>query len=762
MSSRGGDLAHSGFYYSQLGFSLLKKGEPPLWNPYVFSGVPLLAGLQAAFYYPLRWLSFFLEEGRALNLSFILHFFLGSLFLYLLLRYYNLSPFSSGLAALSFSFSAIPVLHLYAGHDCDIWTMVWIPLVILFLDLTIHRSYIIYPLLGGIVLGLQILACHPQHVYYTLLAVVLYLLFHLNWKGEKAYYISLLGRIGLFLIIALGLSAVQLVPSLEMLRNSNRLAGTTLAWVGQNSLPPENFLTLFIPGFLGDMINSPYLGRWYLWENCLYSGLGAILFGTLAFLSPRNKKIYFSLTLVVGGLFLAVGKYNPLFPYLFRFFPGFSFFRGQAKFIYLYGFGLAILAGYGLEYLFQVKAIRPSSWVWGWAIFSLMLAILSIFLFLPADHPSPLWHQILKFSFKEGDRYGGVKPADFRSGDFAAAYSTMQNSLTDSLSLLLLLLLGLYLGFKKWPYAKLLIALTIAADLFIFGQKYLVSFNLKNILKEDPVISFLKKDPSFFRLGELEPGLLNRNIYHRLFSVGGYAGNILSRYSLFTNLAQGLPLDSMDLVLFLKAHSPLMNGLNLKYILSPSFKRIDRPDFNLVYEDGVMSIYQNKGFIPRAYLVPRVMVVETEEEALKALVSPDFHFWKEAIIEDSPPHPATSKNGPDPTGCGGEVTITRYEPNQVEIEVDTARNSFLVLADMYYPGWEVYLNGRREKIFPTDYIFRGVSVPPGSHKILFRYEPWSYKIGWAITILTVLSLALGLIWIKIKNLKNLKEILDKA
>jgi len=757
LSSPRTDLASSGFYYSELGFSLLKRGEAPLWNPYIFCGVPLLAGLQAAFYYPLRWVSLFMGEARAINISFILHFFLGSLFLYVLLRHYKLHPFPAMLSGIIFSFSAIPVLHLYAGHACDIWTMVWIPLVILFLDLTIHpvrdtstgssdgvkRRGIRYPIFGGIVLGLQILACHPQHVYYTILAGGIYLLFHIDIKKSKNYYCSLFGKLILFLVVALGISAIQLLPSLEMVKNSGRMAGLNLSWIGQNSLPPENFLTMLFPGFLGDLVSSPYLGRWYLWENCLYLGAGALLFGSMAlFFSTKDRKTYFAFGIVFLGLFLATGKYNPVFPYLVRFFPGFSMFRGHAKFIYLYGFGLAILAGYGLEYLFtpletlgKRKFLTGQSSLKGfiltWVIIALILGGLAIY-FLPPGSPSPLWNKILSFSFAEGERYE-ITTSDFMRGDFVRAYNTMQKSVYMTLSFIGLILLGIYLATKKMKFSRIFLAVIICADLFIFGQKYLVSFSIKNIIHKDPVINFLKKDRSYFRTGEITPGLLNRGIYHRLFSVGGYAGNILSRYSLFVNLAQNLPLDSMELVLFLKSHSSLLNGINLKYILSPSSKRINHPDFSLAYEDGVVSVYENKKALPRAYLVPEVITATSEEEVLKRMLSPDFHFLRCAIVEGGETKEARNIDSV------GEATITRYESNEVEINVDSEKDSFLVLADMYYPGWKAYIDGERVKLFPTDYIFRGVKIPGGSHNVLFRYEPWTYKVGAFVTMLTILS-----------------------
>lgn len=139
------------------------------------------------------------------------------------------------------------------------------------------------------------------------------------------------------------------------------------------------------------------------------------------------------------------------------------------------------------------------------------------------------------------------------------------------------------------------------------------------------------------------------------------------------------------------------------------------------------------------------------------MVSPDFHFLKSAIIESkeieswraggSISYIKTSE---------GEAMITRYEPNEVEIDVDGEKDSFLVLADMHYPGWKVYIDGDKGRIFQTDYIFRGVRMPAGRHKVLFRYEPLSYRLGFLITILTIPFLTISLFC-----RKKIREKLDK-
>lgn len=88
----------------------------------------------------------------------------------------------------------------------------------------------------------------------------------------------------------------------------------------------------------------------------------------------------------------------------------------------------------------------------------------------------------------------------------------------------------------------------------------------------------------------------------------------------------------------------------------------------------------------------------------------------------------------------GSAKVLKYTANQVEIETSGNDSGFLVLADNYYPGWKVYVNGIEKKVLRVNYNLRGVIVPRGENKVRFIYDPLSFKIGAAISLLTLLSI----------------------
>jgi uncharacterized membrane protein YfhO len=85
-------------------------------------------------------------------------------------------------------------------------------------------------------------------------------------------------------------------------------------------------------------------------------------------------------------------------------------------------------------------------------------------------------------------------------------------------------------------------------------------------------------------------------------------------------------------------------------------------------------------------------------------------------------------------------SIVAYEPGYVRINATVQRDAYLVLSDTYYPGWEGYVDGKRETVLRANYVLRALFVPKGNHTFEFKYEPTSFKLGIAVTALTALLL----------------------
>jgi uncharacterized membrane protein YfhO len=135
----------------------------------------------------------------------------------------------------------------------------------------------------------------------------------------------------------------------------------------------------------------------------------------------------------------------------------------------------------------------------------------------------------------------------------------------------------------------------------------------------------------------------------------------------------------------------------------------------------------------------RVIMKETEVKSL--MEKPDFDPSRIAVFEDDPQFPLS-----DTTYTREWTsTISSYSLNQLSIDVSTPKNGFLVLSEMYYPGWHAYIDGVRRPLYRTDWNLRAVPVESGKHRVEVRYEPESFARGAMISSATLILSFLGII-----------------
>jgi uncharacterized membrane protein YfhO len=87
------------------------------------------------------------------------------------------------------------------------------------------------------------------------------------------------------------------------------------------------------------------------------------------------------------------------------------------------------------------------------------------------------------------------------------------------------------------------------------------------------------------------------------------------------------------------------------------------------------------------------------------------------------------------------AVIRAYSPNRIRVDVDTVAPDFLVLTDVWFPGWKCTVRGEEAKVYRANYTFRAVKVPAGRYKVEFRFEPRSYLLGRVITLVCLVAVA---------------------
>lgn len=190
--------------------------------------------------------------------------------------------------------------------------------------------------------------------------------------------------------------------------------------------------------------------------------------------------------------------------------------------------------------------------------------------------------------------------------------------------------------------------------------------------------------------------------------------------------------------------------MGVKYIVTTKNLTEDGNKFKLLYSSHSLNFYENLRVLPRAFIVTRYKIIKEREERLKELLS--FAPSKEIILEEEPEF---KESHIDLLKDQYDVKITSYKPDRVEIKVNTKKNGFLVLTDVYYPGWKVFVDNKESKIYKTNHTLRSVYLTEGYHNVVFVYKPLSFYKGLSITLFTLLVIFIYLLVFIFKQLKNL-------
>ena len=398
------------FYpYKAYAAEALRQGRLPLWNPHLFMGAPLLANSQVGLFYPLNWPLIWLEAPKQVAWSIAIHIVLAGILMFLFIRHsLRLSWPASFVAAILFAFSGY--LGAQVEHINQLNAAVWLPLLFLFYDFGIQREKLrrwFWFFLLAAVVALTLLAGHAQTVFIALFGLGLYAL----WRGlsetthfyddplqvNKATHYALrttyyaLSKFNIRQIfqpqtllqlarsifthlwplavasgIAAVIAAVQLIPTAELSALSIRSGGLTFREVVSFSLKPGTLHYTLLPPFGVDLsqVWGEAFSEWVAYLGV--SGLGLVCLGAL--LAVRQPVARRFIMVAVSGFVLSLGLYSgPVYAGLYYLAPGFDLFRAPARWLLLYTFGAAVLAGLGFEALFYAVRLRDDlQLVWGW------------------------------------------------------------------------------------------------------------------------------------------------------------------------------------------------------------------------------------------------------------------------------------------------------------------------------------------------------------------------------------------------------------
>jgi hypothetical protein len=543
--------------------------------------------------------------------------------------------------------------------------------------------------------------------------------------------------LGLVLLVFFGLSMVQILPFLELYKQSHRYGGVTLVEATLWSLDPRDLIYFLLPDLYGPRRSPELYWKFQNYLKTIYVGPAILCLAGIYFFRQGKRGLAL---LVAMGLTLgfAFGAHTPLYPFFHKYVPLFATFRYPVKFLFLFVFYLCIASGLGLDIVRQRFSENRHPPYWCQGLLIAVILVLAAFFWFARLYPEQIQSLVQQWS--------GTLP---ESAYLPLVLHNFNRMLAVTALVLLVVFFGLRHRLVRWGSPLLLMLLTL--DLFLGNRGYAIKLDAATFHADNTIIRTLKADPALFRFHVLPEArdleipvksyaeahqnrkkLLGNDLMmeHHLFDITGYNVPLQPRYENVIGLILNKPLDEIR---------PLLHLLNVKYVLTDKPVALEGLSW-LADGPGTSKLYENHRHLPRAFLVKQFQVLKSEQEYARAFIELTFDPRTTILLDEAPKHFLELKKKPAVPNLKSAVRVLTYENNRVVLEVNTPEAAFLFMSEAYYPGWKAYVDGREEEILRADYVFRAIPVGPGSHRIEVVYQPLSFKVGLAVSLLTIVML----------------------
>ncbi|MEP7027375.1 MAG: hypothetical protein ABI960_02160, partial [Candidatus Eisenbacteria bacterium] len=541
--------------FVRIGEQALKAGQYPLWNPYVFTGLPSFAsGAYNPLIYPPDWPVALVQKVLPLpNLSWmLLYYFLAGLGTYLLARHWGASPAAAIVAGVAFMATPNLVANGAHGHGSQMVNEAYLPWMLFFASRLWRDGRWSDSATLALLVGFQLLRGHVQIAYYGWLAIGLLSLFEFGRRAASPGGARAAGgrvfQLGVAMALGFALSAFFALPIREYaqysIRGASATGGLNYQYATSWSLGPIEMLTFLVPGALG-FGGATYWGSMPFTDFPNYMGLLILACAFLAVAAGKRRfEVSFLLVLALFALLVSLGKHSALYNFLFEHLPYFDKFRVPVMILILLQLAVAVLAALGLTAVAEAAAdparrTRMLRWTGG----LLALVALGLLSGLVGD----AWRGAYAAAAQAG-RPGMTPPA------IDAGYRAMASDLLRVSFLALVGLGALFATLRSW--IKPGIAIAIVGVVTMFDLLPIDTRLMQDVLgsptvltaaaERDDVIDYLvaQKKQGEFRVFPVREFQSNRYAGFALASVGGYQAAKPRLYQSFLDADSGRAVQS--------------------------------------------------------------------------------------------------------------------------------------------------------------------------------------------------------------------------
>jgi hypothetical protein len=711
----------------------LTNGFFPLWNSSNGLGSPLMANYQTALFYAPGWIISILgllggSSGIAWGYTFLLavHGAWSSLGMAFLVKRYTNNSLSMVVAGISYSMGSYFIAR--AGFFPMVWVGAWFPWLMISIGHDIEKDRQIwrlkhFPFASVLVISSALLGGHAQLCWYMLLFSFFWILLTVKTDVKKAESLRRILSYCCYVGFAAMVCAVQLIPTAELLLNSQRAGSVAYESGLAYSLWPWRLITYFVPDFFGNPGYGDWRGYGSFWEDAIYIGVLPIFMaiGTLKLLIKKKnqgfddhrKIVGFLWVMTIIAIILALGKNTLIFPLLYRYIPTFDMFNAPARYMLWAHLSLCLLSAIGIS-----KWKSPS----GRGLYWLRLRTAGGFSILITTIIISLYFPNIRDSFARSSIIFGTLA--IISGVF---------SLTHDI-------------FWKWQKQYYWIGMVVAV---IFFDLFLANRLLNPTIDADSFSNFEKINKSIQGRVYLEPKAEYSLKFARYMRFNDYrpiekAENILSSSLPNTNLLQNIDYVNNFDPMLPRNYVQLMNLLPVmdtqereNWLRLMDVTQIIRSD--LQSDKGVSQT--NLTGSKRIWWFPCAYYVENSDAALNASRNL-LKNWVEGSDLEQIVIEGEDFNLPAEKECiqkQSSYSVIEENPLSMTIKISTSKDGWLMIGNSWYPGWKATIDGEKVKIYRGFSLFQVIRLPAGDHTVEFHYKPLSVLIG---SIISVTALAL--------------------
>ncbi len=662
----------------------------PFWRNDTLAGVQIFTNPESQYLYPLHFLFYLLPPLQAVGPTIWIHFLFGALIFFWIGRAMRLGVWACLFMALAQLFNFKMIAGTYAGFLPILPILIFFPLLFLACFYQLRQPN----LKGCLAVGAAGFLCLNTGVFQLYYYSILFLAGYFIWffiislrRKQSRPALQVFAWLTAGFMLSLGMMAYHLLPLAAEAKLLSRGNASYEFFLSGYTLTPKHLLTFLYPEALGSLFAVSELDR-YLWEDIAYFGLIPLCLAFLGALLGWRRHPQ-TIPLVIAFLTtLVLAVDTPLLKCLYNFLPGFGLFRVPNRFLYLSGFFGICLAGIGLELI------------------------------------------LLRFRAK---------------GKHVS--------------------IGL---------AFVLLAL-ISIEGFHYSKRYVITYPANEILPQTDFAAFFNNDQETFRIAPLFRHTINNGwaALMGLEFITGYTPFNLKHYKTYTDLLQwGNTAEESAyswIDIFNITRWDLLDALNVKYIASPvpvqalyqaGFARPPDLDevahfrnqpmfffFNLGLQRKDIYIYRNNNFLKRAFWVEELISLTNEKDFMSHMLMQNLR--KTAVISEES---ATASNPIRFVNTSDDhVTVVSASGGRLDLEVQNRENRFLVISEIWHPGWRASLNNTPVKLHKTNAALMGTWIPKGRHRLMLSFKPLYWQPAIQISAVSIALFLAGLVVVVRKN-----------